>query len=221
MADGGLQGRQVNVRTHAGTPDPHPTPSRAVEPVILGALVSGTGRTVANIHAVIARGELPARLGVVIGSREDLPAVQHCRALGIPTVVVPPEPKETFDDRVDAALRAHGVQLVCLCGYLRHFRVGSWRALNVHPALLPEFGGAGMYGIRVHQEVLRAGRTTSGCTVHWVDEEYDHGPPLLQLSCPVLPEDTPETLARRVFELECAAYPRAILAAIEELRRIS
>ena len=82
--------------------------------------------------------------------------------------------------------------------------------MNIHPALLPRFGGPGMYGHHVHRAVLRAGETVSGCTVHFVDEEYDHGPIILQRECPVLPDDSPETLAARVFEQECRAYPEAV-----------
>lgn len=190
------------------------------QPIALGALVSGAGRSVLNLQSAIARGELDARIAVVIGTRESVPALQRCSALGIPTAVVPVEPAASFDDRVDQALHAHGVGLVCLCGYLRRFRVSAWRgrALNIHPALLPDFGGPGMYGVRVHEAVLAAGRATSGCTVHWVDDDFDHGPVLVQRSCPVRPGDTPETLAERVFLLECAAYPAAIELATRTLR---
>ena len=84
------------------------------------------------------------------------------------------------------------------------------RVINIHPALLPEFGGRGMYGMRVHRAVLDAGRKIAGCTVHFCDNQYDHGPVILQRSVPVLPDDTPERLATRVFEQECVAYPEAI-----------
>ena len=108
----------------------------------------------------------------------------------------------SLDDQVDAALRAALVDLVCLCGYLRKFRVGPWagRALNIHPALLPRHGGHGMYGHHVHEAVLAAG------------DEYDHGGTIVQRRCPVLPGDTPDALAARVFEQECLAYPEAIRA---------
>ncbi|MEY3025542.1 MAG: Phosphoribosylglycinamide formyltransferase, partial [Planctomycetota bacterium] len=100
-----------------------------------------------------------------------------------------------------------------LAGYLRHFRVGDrWRGrtLNIHPSLLPDFGGHGMFGARVHDAVLAAGRRESGCTVHEVDEEYDRGPVVLQRTCAALPDDSVESLAARVFELERIAYPEAI-----------
>jgi folate-dependent phosphoribosylglycinamide formyltransferase PurN len=113
--------------------------------------------------------------------------------------------------------RSSEVELVCLAGYLRRFRVDAWRGrtLNIHPALLPDFGGQGMFGTHVHAAVLAAGRTETGCTVHWVDEEYDHGATLVQRRCPVLPGDTAETLAARVFAEECVAYPQAVCQAVQ------
>jgi phosphoribosylglycinamide formyltransferase-1 len=113
---------------------------------------------------------------------------------------------------MDAALLAHDVNFVCLAGYLRRFRVDAWRgrALNIHPALLPDFGGQGMYGDRVHRAVLEAGSTVSGCTVHWVDGAYDTGKHVVQRRCPVHPGDSAETLAARVFAEECVAYPEAL-----------
>ena len=151
-------------------------------------------------------------VAVCVVTRADAGAVDRCRAHGIPVAVVAPEPAETFDDRVDAALRAYDVNFVCLAGYLRRFRVGAWhgRALNIHPALLPDFGGQGMYGDRVHRAVLEAGSTVSGCTVHWVDGAYDTGKHVVQRRCPVLPGDTAELLAARVFAEECRAYPEAL-----------
>ena len=105
------------------------------------------------------------------------------------------------------------IDLVCLAGYLRWLKIEPryrGRVMNIHPALLPKFGGPGMYGHHVHRAVLAAGETESGCTVHFVDEEYDHGPVILQRTCPVLPDDDPDSLAARVFEQECKAYPEAV-----------
>ncbi len=182
----------------------------------VGALASGGGRTVANLADACARGEVPAEVVACVVTRADAGAAARCRERGIAVEVVAPEPAATFDDRVDAALRAHGVEWVCLCGYLRRFRVDAWRgrALNIHPALLPEFGGPGMWGDRVHEAVLAAGRAESGCTVHWVDEEYDRGAPIVQRRCPVLPGDTAKSLAERVFREECRAYPEALRQAV-------
>ncbi len=204
-----------------GVPDVADRRVQVTAPVRIGALASGGGRTVLNLARACAEGRLPAQVAVCVVTRADAGAAQACRAAGIAVQVVPPEPASDFDDRVDAALRAHGVQLVCLAGYLRRFRVDAWRGrtLNIHPALLPDFGGQGMFGDRVHAAVLAAGRTESGCTVHWVDEEYDHGAVLVQRRCPVLPGDTVATLAARVFAEECAAYPEAVGMAIRNFNR--
>lgn len=182
------------------------------ETVRIGALASGGGRTVINIAHACARGEIPAIVAVCVVTRADTGAFDRCRAHGIPVAVVAPEPADTFDDRVDAALLAHDVNFVCLAGYLRRFRVDAWRgrALNIHPALLPDFGGQGMYGDRVHRAVLDAGSTVSGCTVHWVDSAYDTGKHVVQRRCAVHPGDSAETLAARVFAEECIAYPEAL-----------
>ena len=182
------------------------------ETVRIGALASGGGRTVINIAHACARGEIPAMVAVCVVTRADAGAVDRCRAHGIPVAVVAPEPAETFDDRLDAALLAHDVNFVCLAGYLRRVRVDAWhgRALNIHPALLPDFGGQGMYGDRVHRAVLEAGSTVSGCTVHWVDGAYDTGKHVVQRRCAVHPGDSTEALAARVFAEECIAYPEAL-----------
>lgn len=192
-------------------------------PLVIGALVSGTGRSVANLHAACTRGQVPARVAVVVATRAETPALERCRALGIPTQVVPAEPAATFDDRVDDALKAHGVELVCLCGYLRRFRADAWhgRAINIHPALLPDFGGHGMFGRRVHEAVLASGRRESGCTVHWVSDEYDRGEVILQMQCPVEPGDSPDSLAERVFAVECLAYPQAVTQVARALRGVA
>jgi phosphoribosylglycinamide formyltransferase-1 len=184
----------------------------------IGILISGGGRTALNIHDACVRGALDARVALVIAHREEAEGVQRCRAAGLRVALLPPTDGQhatPLADRIDAALEAAAVDLVCLAGYLRHFRVGArWRGrtLNIHPALLPDFGGHGMFGMHVHRAVIAAGRSESGCTVHEVDEEYDRGPIVLRRSCPVLSDDRPETLAARVFDEECKAYPEAIRA---------
>lgn len=181
----------------------------------LGCLISGGGRTVLNLQEAIDRGEVPATIAVVVAHRADLAGVERCRAAGLRVEVVPVEPKDTLADRVDAVLGDADVELVGLAGYLRHFRVAprwSDRVVNIHPSLLPRHGGRGMYGDRVHAAVLAAGDAESGCTVHAVDEIYDHGAVVLQRRCPVEPGDTVDTLAARVFEEECRAFPEAITA---------
>ena len=174
----------------------------------VGALVSGGGRTVLNLQDAIESGDVDAQIVLVIAHSEELAAVERCRDRGIPVAIVPKDP-----EAIDEALQAVEVDLVCLAGYLRWFRVGAlWlnRVINIHPALLPLHGGEGMYGTRVHQAVIDAGETTSGCTVHLVDEEYDHGRTILQRECPVLPGDDAESLAARVFAQECVAMPEVV-----------
>ena len=190
--------------------------TRPADPLRLGCLISGGGRTVLNLHEAIARGEVPASIEVVIAHREELAGVRRCRDAGLRVEVVSAKAEDSradVADRIDAVLDSAGVDLVCLAGYLRHFRVGGrWsdRVVNIHPALLPRHGGRGMYGDRVHAAVLAAGDSVSGCTVHLVDEIYDHGGVILQRRCPVRPDDSIETLAARVFEQECLAFPQAV-----------
>lgn len=180
-------------------------------PARLLVLLSGSGRTLGNLLERIDAGSLDAEVTRVVASRECRGA-EIARERAIPTDVVP---GEIPADRL-AELGADA-DLVVLAGYLKYVRVTEpfrGRIVNIHPALLPDFGGAGMYGDRVHRAVLdayRAGRATeSGCTVHLVDDEYDHGAILLQRRCPILPNDTVESLAARVFGLEKQAYPEAI-----------
>jgi phosphoribosylglycinamide formyltransferase-1 len=157
-------------------------------------------------------GELPASVDVVIAPKEDIGAVETARSLGVPVAIVPPE-DEDYAEELPAALK--GCDVVCLAGYLRLLpetvlRAFPGRILNVHPALLPKFGGKGMYGMKVHEAVLEAGEKESGATIHLVDGHYDEGDILLQRRCPVLPDDTPETLAARVLVEEHKAYVEAI-----------
>lgn len=181
-------------------------------PLRVACLVSGGGRSVMNLQDRIERGELPASIVLVLATRPGVGAIERARARGLAVAELAPHPRETLDDRVDAALRASGADLVVLAGYLRLFRVAAWkgRCINIHPALLPRHGGKGLWGHHVHEAVLAAGDRESGCTVHWVDEQYDHGQTILQRRCPVLPSDTPESLASRVFAEELEALPEAI-----------
>lgn len=179
-------------------------------------MLSGSGRTMLNLLAASARREIPAKIALVIASKESLGATR-AREAGLTTLILP--------GVIDAAalgqvLREHQIDAVALAGYLKLIRVPPGfedRIVNIHPALLPAFGGPGMYGDHVHEAVLRAGVHESGCTVHLVDDKYDHGTPLLQCRCPVLPGDTPETLAARVFEQECIAYPAALRQLLTQL----
>jgi phosphoribosylglycinamide formyltransferase-1 len=165
----------------------------------------------AIIHACQS-GELTASVDVVIAPKAEIAAVDTARSLGVRAAIVPP----AVDGYGNALLaELSGCDLLCLAGYLRLLPKDVLdafprRIINVHPALLPKFGGKGMYGIRVHEAVLAAAEVESGATIHYVDEHYDEGDIILQRRCPVLPGDTPESLAARVLVEEHKAYVEAI-----------
>jgi phosphoribosylglycinamide formyltransferase-1 len=184
--------------------------------VDLAVLLSGGGRTLQNFIDQIAAGKLDARIRVVVSSRRDAAGVRRAREAGIPCHVVERRrfgSGEEFSAAITEVLEPYAVDLVLLAGFLQLYLFPDkyrGRVLNIHPGLLPRYGGRGMYGHHVHEAVLAAGDTESGCTVHLADHEYDHGPIVLQRRVPVLPGDTPETLAERVFAAECEAYPEAV-----------
>lgn len=156
----------------------------------------------------------PAQVALVITPTENTPAAETAESLNTQTLTISPK-SPNYANALLQTLQDHQIQLVCLAGYmtllpLEIIQAFPDRILNIHPALLPSFGGKGMYGIHVHHAVLAAGAETSGCTVHFVSERYDEGAILHQRTCPVLPDDTPETLAARVLEQEHIAYPEAI-----------
>lgn len=182
-------------------------------PTKLAVLISGGGRTLLNLHERIGDGSLDAAVHVVVSSRADAEGTQRARRAGLRTLVLDRKSVSAQAFQADVTEAVAGADLVCMAGFLSLWRIpDDWRGrvINIHPALLPEFGGRGMYGHRVHEAVLAAGRKESGCTVHFCDNQYDHGPIILQRRVPVLPGDTPDTLAARVFEQECIAYPEAI-----------
>jgi phosphoribosylglycinamide formyltransferase-1 len=172
-------------------------------------MISGGGRTLENLASHIERGRLSAEIGLVIAS-SACPGAERARERGLPTLVVPGVIEPGTLARM---LSDHGAAWIALAGYLKLLRIPpgfAGRAVNIHPALLPSFGGPGMYGRRVHAAVLEAGCRVSGCTVHLCDAAYDRGPILAQRACEVLDDDTPESLGARVFALECELYPRVI-----------
>lgn len=185
-------------------------------PIRLGVLLSGSGRTLQNLIDRIQDRSLPARISVVVSSHAGVKGLDRARAAEIPAVLV--DYKKHKDDKsfsaaVTAELEKHPVDLVVMAGFIRRYLFPAkfeGRVLNIHPALLPDFGGKGYYGHRVHEAVLTSGAKESGCTVHLADLQYDKGPILLQKRVPVLPGDTADTLAERVFQAECEAYPEAI-----------
>ena len=184
------------------------------DPIRLVALLSGSGTTLQNLIDRIAARTLHATVAGVVASRADAFGVTRAERVGIPASVVPASPRRaTFADEVWAAVRAFQPQLVCFAGWLHLLPIpGDFyhSVLNIHPALLPAFGGKGMYGERVHRAVLEYGAKVSGCTVHYADDTYDTGPILVQRAVPVGEDDTPDSLAARVFAAECEAYPEAI-----------
>ncbi len=186
-------------------------------PVKLGVLLSGGGRTLQNLIDRIGNGQLPARIEVVVSSSHKASGLERARRHGIPAVVVDRKSfgdPQAFSDAITHRLEEHPIDLVIMAGFLHLYLFPEkWkgRVLNIHPALLPDFGGKGFYGHHVHEAVLRSGVKESGCTVHFADNQYDRGPIILQRRVPVLPGDTPDTLAERVFAEECIAYPEAII----------
>lgn len=166
-------------------------------------------------------GRLAAQIGLVIGPRADAPALEVARQLGLDTHVLD-FGDATAGPRLVAVLRGARCGLLCLAGFLRLLpdevlEAFPGRVLNIHPALLPKFGGKGMFGRHVHEAVLAAGEIESGCSVHHVTPVYDEGKVVHQLRCPVLRGDTPDTLAGRVLALEHQAYPEAVAKVLEEL----
>jgi len=202
---------------------PESEPAASPRPLRLAVLISGGGRTLLNLQDKIEAGELRARIDVVVSSRGDVAGVDRARSRGLALQII--ERKrlggEMFQLRVTEAVA--GVDLVCMAGFLSLWHIPqafNERVINIHPALLPDFGGRGMYGHRVHEAVLAAGRRESGCTIHFCDNEYDHGPIILQRRIPVLPDDTPDELAARVFAQECVAYPQAVKLFSEDRVRL-
>ena len=185
-------------------------------PLRIAVLVSGSGRSLENLAEAIARGEVPGEIVLVLASSRKAFALERAKRLSIPSVVVDGERKLSppeFSRAAFAAIERAGADVVVMAGFLRLLPLPeAWigRVLNIHPALLPAFGGKGYYGDRVHEAVLAAGVKETGCTVHYVDNEYDHGPVLLQRRVLVREDDTVETLGARVFEEEKIALPQAL-----------
>ena len=185
-------------------------------PIRLGVLISGGGTTLMNILEHIKQGKLNAEVAVVISSRSTVAGVEKARNAGLEVKIVRKKEYpgiDEFSKRIEEELVAANVDLVVQGGWLCLWKIPARyerRVMNIHPALLPSFGGQGMWGHHVHEAVLKAGCKVSGCTVHFCSNEYDKGPIIVQRACEVNDDDTPDTLAARVFEQECIAYPLAI-----------
>lgn len=190
-----------------------PTPPRRLP---IAVLISGGGTTFRNLLEKMRAGQLDIDIRLVISSTAKARGLAFATEAAVPTLVLPakryPTP-EAYRDAVFGPCRAAGVELVVMGGFLKHVLIPpdfENRVMNIHPALIPCFCGQGFFGHHVHQAVLDYGCKVSGCTVHFADNHYDHGPIVLQRTVPVLDDDTAETLAHRVFEQECEAYPEAI-----------
>jgi phosphoribosylglycinamide formyltransferase 1 len=185
-------------------------------PLAAAVLISGSGRTLHNLIQRIATGRLDLELRLVIASRDSAGGLQYAADAQIPTCVVRQRDCPTdqaFRDAIFTPCREAGAQLVIMAGFIKYVSIPSdfqHRVVNIHPALIPAFCGKGFYGLRVHQAALDYGVKVSGCTVHFADDQYDHGPIILQHTVPVHDDDTAATLAARVFTAECEAYPKAL-----------
>lgn len=182
-------------------------------------LLSGRGSNLKSLIAACAEKDFPAEIVLVLSNVEGAGGLAIAREAGIATKAIPHKPfpsREAFDAEIDAALRAANVELVCEAGFMRihsAWFAKQWegRILNIHPSLLPKFPG-----VKVHEQVLAAGETESGATVHFLTAELDSGPVVAQAKVPVLADDTPETLAARVLEIEHSLYPAALRLVAEK-----
>jgi phosphoribosylglycinamide formyltransferase-1 len=187
-----------------------------LDPAIrLAVCVSGGGTTLRNLIDRIGDGRLTAELAQVVASKPGIGAIAKAEAAGLPVAVVTRAGKSLgeFSRQVFEPIRQSGADLVILGGFLALVEIPDdylGRVLNIHPALIPAFCGKGFHGEAVHRAVLESGVKVSGCTVHFADQTYDTGPIVSQKVVPVLDDDTPATLAARVFAAECEALPEAI-----------
>lgn len=173
----------------------------------MAVLLSGSGRTLDNFHERIAAGTLAAKIEVVISNVADALGLEKARRYGYPAY------HGATNEEINRILREYTVDIVCLAGYLKLYRPPESLAravINIHPSLIPSFCGEGFYGHHVHQAVKDRGCTVSGCTVHFADERYDEGPIILQKCVSLEYEDDVDTIASKVFAIECEAFPEAI-----------
>ena len=196
--------------------------------VRLGVLVSGGGSNLQSILDATRRPVLSnAEVKVVISNKKDAYALDRAKSAGVTGLFLDPaqySDRKTYFDKIIFELESRGVKLVCLAGFLLKLEPNivqkfRGRVLNIHPSLLPKFGGKGMYGRRVHEAVIQAREIESGATVHVVDEEFDHGAVVLQRKVKILPGDTEDVLAARVLQQEHLLYPEAIALYIKEYLR--
>ncbi len=187
-------------------------------PLSIVVLISGGGTTLKNLIRYMDAGVLSIEIPLVISSSDTAGGIQFAKDAGIPFEVIERkafDSQDSFSRAIFDHCRAVSADLAVLGGFLKRIVIPedfTNRVTNIHPALIPSFCGDGMYGHHVHEAVIEAGAKVSGCTVHFADNQYDHGPIILQREVTVLPIDTPDSLAARVFEAECKAYPEALQA---------
>jgi len=185
-------------------------------PLRVAVLISGGGTTLRNLIERIDAGSLNAEILLVVSSTPKAGGLKFAEQAGIPIAVIVRkdfDSQDQFSQAIFDRCRQAGVDLVVMGGFLKRVTVPddfANRVVNIHPALIPSFCGERMYGHFVHEAVLEYGVKVSGCTVHFADNQYDHGPVILQKAVPVMEDDTPETLAARVFAAECEAYPEVL-----------
>ncbi len=193
----------------------------------VAVLISGSGTTLQNLIERESRGELPIDIRLVISSKKSAGGLDFAKTANIPSLVVRRNDflsPEAYRDTIFSAVRQSEVECVVMGGFLQHLLIPDDfknRVLNIHPSLIPAFSGQGYYGLKVHQAAIDYGVKLSGCTVHFVDDHYDHGPVILQRCCPVMDNDTAEVLQKRVFALECDALPDALRSIAEKRIQIS
>jgi len=192
------------------------THSPSTSPLRIVVLISGGGTTLKNLITHMDAGKLDVEIPLVITNNPKAGGRKFADEAAIPFEVIRHnafDSQDAFSDAIFRRCREVGAQLVVLGGFLKRITIPedfANRVTNIHPALIPAFCGDGMYGHHVHEAVIEYGAKLSGCTVHFADNQYDHGPVILQKAVPVLDDDTPDTLAARVFEAECEAYPAAL-----------
>jgi phosphoribosylglycinamide formyltransferase 1 len=196
------------------------------QPIRLAVLLSKAGTSLQSLLDRIADGRLNAQVVAVISNNADAFGLERARRAKIPAFAVDRKQAGSlieFSRRIFAHCREAKAELVCLAGFLQLIEVPDdflGRVMNIHPALIPAFCGKGFYGHHVHEAVIASGVKVTGCTLHFADNEYDHGPIIIQHTVPVLDDDTPQTLGAHVFAAECEAYPEAIRLFAEKRLKI-
>lgn len=198
----------------------HPTnflPRETImKPLRIAVLLSGSGTTMQNLIDLSKAGKLPAEIVLAVSDRPSIIGLEKAELAGIPAEVVRRDQcasLQEFSQRIFGWCRQFKADLVVMGGFLRLIQIPDDfknKVMNIHPSLIPSFCGKGFHGLNVHEAVINSGNKVTGCTIHFADNQYDTGPIILQKTVPVLDDDTPEVLMRRVFEEECKAYPEAI-----------